>query len=217
MDVHIHSDFSDGLDSPREIVEHAISRDFDSICITDHITFAADWMEGFFDEIEGLKKEFSDRIEVLSGVEAKVLDLSGRIDADPRRVSRADFVFAAIHMVPRTKGFMPRSKIRKYKTEALENWSVSMKAVLSNRAANIIAHPGNIMKSNMVEIPRYLKEEIAILAGRSGKMFEHNLKYGVPDEEFRSLLLSEGVPILPGSDAHSIAELDELWGDWPDR
>ncbi|MFQ6127721.1 MAG: PHP domain-containing protein [Thermoplasmata archaeon] len=216
MDIHIHSSFSDGLDSPNQIAEFAVSRKFDRICITDHIGPGTDWLDDFFEEMERLKEQFAEKIEILSGVEAKVLDLSGRLDANLSQVSRADLVFAAFHRIPQREGYMVRGEIGRKKAEALENWSVSMKAVLANPAAKIIAHPGNILKSNGVEIPRYLKEEIAVLAGRSGKIFEHNLKYGVPDSEFLSLLSSEGVQILPGSDAHSIAELDELWDNWPD-
>jgi putative hydrolase len=196
-------------------VEFAVTREFDRICITDHVRIDTGWLDEFFMEIDALKEEFAGRIEILAGVEAKVLDFGGRIDADLGRVSRADLVFAAFHRIPRTKGFMARRDIGRNKAEALENWSTSMKAVLSNPAVNIIAHPGNILKMNGVRIPTYLKEEIASLAGPSGKMFEHNLKYEVPDGGFLSLLVSEGVHILHGSDAHSIAELDELWSDWP--
>jgi len=214
-DIHIHSSFSDGLATPRQIVEFAVSREFDRICITDHVRVDTAWLDEFFMEIEALKEEFAGRIEVLAGVEAKVLDFSGRIDADLGRVSRADLVFAAFHRIPRAKGFMARRDIGRNKAEALENWSMSMKAVLSNPAVQVIAHPGNILKMNGVRIPTYLKEEIASLAGPSGKVFEHNLKYGVPDSGCLSLLVAEGAQVLPGSDAHSIAELDELWRDWP--
>lgn len=214
-DIHIHSSFSDGLATPRQIVEFAVTREFDRICITDHVRIDTGWLDEFFMEIEALRGEFAGRIEVLAGVEAKVLDFGGRIDADLGRVSRADLVFAAFHRIPRTNGFMARRDIGRNKAEALENWSMSMKAVLSNPAVNVIAHPGNILKMNGVRIPTYLKEEIASLAGPSGKVFEHNLKYEVPDDGFLSLLVSEGVQILHGSDAHSIAELDELWRDWP--
>jgi histidinol phosphatase-like PHP family hydrolase len=177
----------------------------------------SEWLDVFFEEIEQLKDELANSIEILSGVEAKVLDLRGCIDADLSRVSRADLVFAAFHRIPRREGYMARNEIRRCKAEALENWFESMKAALSNRSVKVVAHPGNILKSNGVEIPKYVKEEIAVLAGRSETAFEHNLKYEVPDKEFLSLLRSEDVQILPGSDAHSISELDELWRKWPEE
>lgn len=217
MDIHIHSSFSDGLDTPRQIVEFAVSRHFDRICITDHVRRDSEWLDAFFEEVERLKDEFVDSIEILSGVEAKVLDMSGRIDADLSRVSRASLIFAAFHRIPHHKGYMKRNEIRRHKAEALENWFESLKSVLANRSVRAVAHPGNILRLNGVEIPRYVKEEIAVLAGRSETIFEHNLKYGVPDEEFLSLLRSERVQILPGSDAHCISELDELWRNWPEE
>lgn len=214
-DIHIHSSFSDGSNPPRQIVEFALTRDFDRICITDHVRFDSAWLDEFFSEIGCLKEEFAGRIEVLAGVEAKVVDLGGRIDADLARIERADLVFAAFHRIPQAKGFMARGEIRMRKTEALENWFVALKAVLSNPAVDIIAHPGNLLKMNGIRIPRYMKEEIASVAGSNGKRFEHNMSYGVPDEEFLSLLTAEGVGILPGSDGHSISILDSLWGNWP--
>jgi putative hydrolase len=196
-------------------VQFAVTREFDRICITDHVRSDTAWLDEFFAEIAALKEEFAGRVEVLAGVEAKVMDLSGRIDADLARVSRADLVFAAFHRIPRARGFMPRGEIRMKKAEALDNWAMAMKGVLTNPAVDVIAHPGNILKMNGVRIPKYMKEEIASLAGRSGKVFEHNMSYGVPDSEFLSLLVSEGVGILPGSDGHSISILDHLWRDWP--
>lgn len=216
-DIHIHSSFSDGLDSPRQIVEFAVSRGFDRICITDHVRRGTEWLDVFFEEVWQLKDEFASSIEILSGVEANVLHISGHIDADVSRVSRADLIFAAFHGIPHRKGYMKRNEIRRCKAEALENWFESIKSVLSNQSVRVVAHPGSILRLNGVEIPKYVKEEIAVLAGRSKTIFEHNLKYGVPDKEFLSLLRSEAVQILPGSDAHSIAELDELWRNWPEE
>lgn len=215
-DIHIHSRFSDGLDAPRAIVEFAASQRFDRICITDHVRMGTPWLDSFFEDIGALRTEFEGRVEVLAGIEAKVLDLSGRIDADLSQVERADLVLASFHRIPGERGFFQRHEIWERKAEALDHWAAGMRAVLSNAAVDVIAHPGNILKQNRVEIPRYLKEEIALLGGRSGKVFEHNLKYGVPDEEFRALLLEQGVKLMRGSDAHSIVELAELWQDWPD-
>lgn len=216
IDAHIHSRFSDGLNAPREIVELAVSRRFDSICIADHVSRDTEWLDDFLKEIEMLKNEFEGKIEILAGLEVEVLDMKGKLDVDPIRVSSADLVLASFHMIPSQDGYMGKDSIGRDKATAIENWFYSMKAVLKGKQADIIAHPGFILKSNGIEVPIYVKEELATLARRSGMMFEHNRKYEVPDEEFLSLLRAEGVKILPGSDAHNLVELDEMWRSWPD-
>ncbi len=216
IDMHIHSDFSDGLNTPREIVEFALTRRFDSICITDHVSRDTGWLDDFLMEIKALRNEFEGRIEILAGLEVEVLDMRGNLDVDPTRVSSADLVLASFHWIPGKSGRMSWRAIRMDRAIALENWFTAMRAVLRNKQVKMIAHPGFILKSYKIEIPTYVKEEVAVLAGRSGVVFEHNHKYRVPDDEFLSLLQTEGVRILPGSDAHSLVELDELWRSWPD-
>ena len=62
IDLHIHTNFSDdGLSSPREVVDSAIEKGLDAICITDH-----DEIKG---ALEALKYAFDKNILVIPGIE----------------------------------------------------------------------------------------------------------------------------------------------------
>ncbi|MET1159708.1 MAG: PHP domain-containing protein [Thermoprotei archaeon] len=65
-DMHIHSSFSDGRASPREILLYAISKGLSVISITDHDTFAG--------SVEARKyaKNFEEKIVVIIGIELRV-------------------------------------------------------------------------------------------------------------------------------------------------
>lgn len=67
-DLHVHTNFSyDGLSSPKEIVEAAIKKNIDCICITDH--------EEIKGAVEAMKFGFDKDILVIPGIE--ILTTSG--------------------------------------------------------------------------------------------------------------------------------------------
>ena len=88
--LHTHSKYSDGANTPREIVEQAISNGMTAIGISDHsYTFfdkaycMAEEKNGeYINELRKLKAEYAGQIEVLVGIE---------LDAYSQGYSRADF------------------------------------------------------------------------------------------------------------------------------
>lgn len=60
-DLHIHTTFSDGASSPKDVVNTAIEKGIDCICITDH-----DEIKG---AIEAMKFAFDKNILVIPGIE----------------------------------------------------------------------------------------------------------------------------------------------------
>jgi len=60
-DLHIHSNFSDGISSPQEIVKAAIEKGIDCICITDHQEIKG--------AIEAMRFGFDKDILVIPGIE----------------------------------------------------------------------------------------------------------------------------------------------------
>ena len=56
-----------------------------------------------------------------------------------------------------------------------------------------------------------MKKEIAEIANKNEKIFEINIKYKVPDEEFIRLIKENNVSMVIGSDAHDTKELEKVW------
>ena len=209
MDLHLHSNFSDGKNSPEEMVVAAISKGLDAVAITDHVRRSTDWLDEYVEDINVLREKYRNKIKVLSGIEAKILDLVGNVDAEVEFFHKVDIVLAAFHGIPTNRGFLDEGEILENKNEALMKWNEALMAVLSHPYVTIIAHPTKILRDFGIELPKEMKVAIAGKAKEYGKIFEINIRYSVPDEEFLAILADNGVRMVIGSDSHSVEELQE--------
>ncbi len=96
-DFHTHTSFCDGKNTPREMVEEALSRGMTHIGFTGHspapypTDFTLSDVDAYYNEIRGLQEEYRDRITVLCGIEA---DLYTPIDT-----TRFDYRIGSVHDV----------------------------------------------------------------------------------------------------------------------
>ena len=70
LDYHIHTNHSDGVLNPKQIVDRYIERGYRQIAITDHDTISGSWVAYFY----SLKKD----IEIIPGIEFSTKDNEGR-------------------------------------------------------------------------------------------------------------------------------------------
>ncbi|MBO5879040.1 MAG: PHP domain-containing protein [Clostridia bacterium] len=96
QNLHTHSTFCDGKDTPREMAEEAIKRGFDSLGFSMHSYVSAsklgitpERIEAFKKEIPKLKEEFSGKLEIFMGMEYDLLS-----DCSPEGY---DYTLAAVH------------------------------------------------------------------------------------------------------------------------
>ncbi|MCI8332384.1 MAG: histidinol-phosphatase [Clostridiales bacterium] len=95
--VHTHSTFCDGRDTPREMVQEALARGFCSLGFSSHSPIAYHPSWGMQDEkayrkaIAGLKKEYEGRIEIACGIE---WDLDSVIDP-----TDYDYTISSVHQI----------------------------------------------------------------------------------------------------------------------
>lgn len=96
-DLHTHSVFCDGKNTPREMAEAAVEAGLDTLGIVVHsyVDFDRDYCaapedeERFLSEMAELKKEYKDRLELLSGIEQDVISAEAS-DA-------YDYVIGSVH------------------------------------------------------------------------------------------------------------------------
>ncbi len=75
VDRHIHSTFSDGANTPEEIVQEAINRKMTTIGLSDHSYVPFDEVysitdfNGYVTEIKRLQEKYSKKIKILLGIE----------------------------------------------------------------------------------------------------------------------------------------------------
>ena len=130
-DLHMHSTWSDGAHSVREMVEAARTKGYSHIVITDHSHYlkvanglTPERLREQIEEIRLLNKEYDD-IEIFCGTEMDILP-NATLDFDDDLLSELDFVIASIH-----------SSFSQSEEEIMERLHTAMK----NPHVNMIAHP----------------------------------------------------------------------------
>ncbi len=207
-DLHVHSNFSDGFNTPEEIIRRAIAKGYKCIAVVDHVRRTTDWLDKFALEMARLKKVYSGEIGLFSGIEAKVINLEGDVDARPEFFAKVDLVLSAFHRIPKGQDeFLKDDEIINDKDKALELWLKAKMRLLENPHVRIVAHPTAILTRHNVSIPHEVKNAVAQKAALYGKVFEVNLKYKVPDPEFIQLLQNHNVRLSVGTDSHGIEEM----------
>ena len=207
-DFHSHTTWSDGKDTPEAMAGAAIEVGYEALAITDHVRADSAWVPAYFESLAALAKRLEGRLLLLVGVEAKVVDRFGRLDAAPETLRKADLVLGGFHRIPAPGGgYFPSNDLGRRGPEVLAAWREAMLALLANPAVDIVTHPGQLLLRNAIAVPSGIELEVARAAKASGKFIEMNAKYAVPAPSFLAVLRAEGVPLVSNSDAHSVAEL----------
>src|SRR5437660_9512538 len=101
--MHVHSVWSDGQNTIREIAEECIARGYQYLGITDHSKAAAyagglteERLRLQHEEIDHLNKEFAGDLRILKGTECDILK-DGVLDYADEVLAELDFVVASIH------------------------------------------------------------------------------------------------------------------------
>ena len=128
-DFHVHSNWSDGVNTMEELAEAAIQRGYEYIAITDHShsTGVANGLSDkrlleHIDAIERLNEKY-DEIRILSGTECDI-KADGKLDYSNELLEQLDIVVVAVHA-----GLdQDRKKMTKRIVSALENEHVDIMA-----------------------------------------------------------------------------------------
>ena len=105
--LHTHSIYSDGNDTPEEIVREAIAQGLVTIGFSDHsqLECGEDWSlseageKEYKAEVARLRDVYGDRIDILLGVEQDILSVSSPFGWD--------YVIGSVHMIPRGGVYHP--------------------------------------------------------------------------------------------------------------
>lgn len=103
---HVHTTGSDGVMSPKEVIELAIKSKLSFICFTDHYPRPVidKWANDFFNkdyikEIKSVKKEYQNKIEISFGVEFDWYEGSENWIKKEIKKHDFDFVMGSVHML----------------------------------------------------------------------------------------------------------------------
>ena len=203
-DLHMHTNWSDGLNTIQEMVNQAKSLGYSHISITDHSksSVVANGLDPnrLRKQIEEVKivNTKTDGITVLAGSEVDILK-NGDLDYDDELLAELDIVIASIH----SNFELSESQMTQRIIRAIENPFTMM-----------IGHPtGRLLGSR----PGYAFDLPAILdvAADCEVALEINASINRLDLEPDSVILAKqkGVQLSVNTDAHSLPDLQQMkWG-----
>ncbi len=200
-DLHMHTNWSDGIESIEGMVEAARHRGLKYIAITDHSKrnaiangLDADRLLRQWEEIDRLRQR-TKGITVLKGVEVDILEAGG-LDLPDETLAQADWVVASVHFGQKQS----RERITRRILDALENPYVSA-----------IAHPTgrllNQRKAYDVDLDAVFKS-----AREHRKLLElnaHPARLDL-DDVACATAKNHGVPVVISTDAHNITGLEAM-------
>ncbi len=200
--LHVHSTWSDGQNTIREMAEACIARGLTYLGLTDHSKTAAyagglneEDLRRQHEEIDQLNQEYAGRIRILKGIECDILR-DGSMDFADDVLATLDFVVASIHSLFNLSS---------------EEQTQRMLRAISNPYVDIIGHPtGRILLGR--EGYTLNLEAVIDAAAEHGVCIEINAHPSRLDLDWRYVhrARDKGIKIPIDPDAHTISGLDDM-------
>lgn len=199
-DLHMHTVWSDGHHSVRQMAEAARAKGYKYIAITDHSRslrvaggLSIEELLAQREEIVAVNRELTD-IRVLAGVEMDIL-ADGRLDYPDDVLQSLDYVIAAVHSALQ---------------QDARTMTKRLLAAIENPYVHQIAHPtGRLL--NRRDPYAFEVEEVFRRAGETGTILELNAnpnRLDLNDRLLRRATEDFGVKIAVNTDAHRVEQLD---------
>lgn len=207
--MHVHSTYSDGVDSIEANIEQATKIGLERLCCVDHVRRDTDWLPEFAAHIERLRN--TSKIALYSGIETKLLNEAGDLDM-PEDISGIDYTYVADHQFPLgDKCYHPkeiREMIRDGKLDSADAIGALCRATINAVKRNpnvVLAHLFSVLpKAGLSEemVPEDLICEIADAAKRFGAKIEIDERWKCPSLRTISYFNERQVPVWFSSDSH---------------
>lgn len=202
-DFHIHTNYSDGKNTISEYLCQARTIGIRQLAFSDHIRNESTWFPAFSEEI--IHQRAQDRcMGLFRAVEAKITG-SGKLDAPPEVIRRADAVIGVVHRYPRGEGYY---EFKDLAPEAALRLDVeSTNKLIDCNDVDIIGHLGGVYHKYFRGYPKDITLSLIRAIKEKKKILEINPRYISNLKEFLDICIDINPRISLGSDAHSITEL----------
>jgi putative hydrolase len=209
VDLHTHSSLTDGHDPPEMMADAAARASLQTWGLSDHVRADSAWLPDYVRRVRALSRE---GVLIRVGVEAKILDRSGRLDLPPH-LPELDYVLVADHQFPGRDGPQhPRevaADLAAGKIAAAdvidELVAATCRAVRSAPLPAIVVHPFSLLPKLGCDEQDVQAQHCAELADAClavDAAVEINEKWRCPSPRLVTALAGLGVRLVAGSDAH---------------
>lgn len=208
-DHHVHSTFSnDALSSLGDNVAAAVEAGLNTIRLVDHVRSSSDWVADYLAAVAKLR--IPAELTVLTGVETKILDISGSLDI-PALPSGIDRILIADHQFPgRSEPLSPNEVITRLDAgwsidDALDDLVNALIHAMERHPGNQLAHCFSILPKVGLSEEQLGSERIsawAAAAAATDTLVEVNEKWGCPEAATLEALGRSGATLVASTDSH---------------
>lgn len=203
FDFQTHTSQTDGFCSAEEMISQAIHMKLKAIAITEHVSKNSDWFDDFKKKMDALKK--NKNIKVFFGIEAKVINQKGGIDATSHMIANCDMVIGVAHRYPNPDrtGFLSFDQIKNLSHQKVASMEFKLlMALLDNKNIDVLGHPFGVYTKFFSKIPENYVRELLVKSLNNKIAIEINTKYVIEKKLFFPLLREVNPYVSIGSDAH---------------
>jgi putative hydrolase len=215
QDHHVHSTFSDDATSTvAENIAVAQARGLRTVCLADHVRTTTPWVPDFLSTVRSAADGAD--IEVLFGVEATILDDTGRLDL-PDDLPPVHRILIADHQYPGRRGPVPADEVRR----SLDNGDLRAQDLVQTLVwATILAMqrtPGAQLAHLFSLLPKVGLDEavvapdqiqaLADTAYQTGAVVEANEKWDCPSSATLVEFVAAGVTVVAASGSHQSSDI----------
>lgn len=200
IDFQMHTTWTDGKSTTKEMIVAAIKSGLRAIAITEHVNEQSDYYQSFMNEIRHLKHTDLG-IFLYYGLEVSIADYRGHLRTSLKKNADTELFLGVVHSYPKDGGGFYRFADLS-RDQALECELRGLTSLANNPSIDVIGHPGGTFYKKFGGFPVQLMAPAFRLAKQNGIAVELNTTYlwdlgGLLD------LLFDINPILSfGSDAH---------------
>ena len=201
-DFHVHTNWSDGGDTIKEVVAAAVTRGYEFVAITDHSQslriangLSPERLAKQIEEVRKAGETAGGRISVLAGSEVDI-KADGSLDFPKALLSDLDIVIASVH----SRFKMETAEMTKRIVAAVESGSV-----------DILGHPTGRLIGQRVPY-EFDIDQVLDAARSAGVAMEVNSfpdRLDLNDANCR-LAKQHGVKVAIGTDSHSVDHMDHM-------
>jgi len=216
-DWHVHSTFSDGVDTIDANIVAAAARGLQHLGCVDHVRRDTTYLPGYVAAVEEARA--STPIALTIGIEAKILDAFGTLDL-PEVPKAVDLIYVADHQFPGPDGpISPRiiregiaagERDRAGVLEQLASATIASMRRHASRQTLVLAHLFSIVpKMGLSEddIPDDTLRAIAECAAATSTIIEVSERWRCPSARMIALCIASGVRMVASTDSHRSSDI----------